>query len=59
MYALGNDIYYYCRYCIIYGYNKRSAYIIRNYVYKRPNIIMSISALLRTIDEGAEIYDEC
>ena len=36
MYTLGNDIYYYERYCIIYGYNKRSAYII----------IMSISALL-------------
>ena len=49
--------YYYDRYLIIYGYNKRSAY--NNYVYKRPTIIMSISALLRTIDEGAEIYGEC
>ena len=51
--------YYYDRYRIIYGYNKRSAYVYNNYVYKRPTIIMSISALLRTIDEGAEIYDEC
>ena len=42
MYALGHDIYYYDRYCLIYGYYKCSAYIIimsisayYDYVYKR------------------------